>query len=285
MARPELGPTALDINRYLYLFLPKKVKMENGDKIDIEWYDGDASIENTLQVGQTIAFPYGTFLYQRTVDQSAIPRARETIPYADDAFTDTLTFDEDQWVYSLTNPDLKSPGYIEEVKGTVGGVANTVIPSVNYRAAGTEPEVLDVFEFIGPVFPDDGTQFTIKYHPRRVLKTDVTEGYPVWRIGIHCQDLATGQRGATRPYAKEEVAQQTIDYLLQYFMWKRGQTIGPVPNSLVWKGPYNVGFNVVDDAQHTRRAWIDVYAYRRRIVPVADVEAVGPINRLAEPSL
>jgi len=262
----SLAVNPLDVAKHLLLFLPKTVRMPNGDAIPVNWYDAEEAIDYQK-------YPYGTFYALPSPYVGNTHRFFGVQQYGDDEVAETYTYASGVVDYQLQAADVFS---VTSLIGTVASAPHTFIQGVDFTITeatgyGTPSQV----HWISGTRPDNGTAFTVTFRPRRGQSIDMVETYPTYRLTLTCSDLPAGTNGATVAYSKTQVSQFAMDWLLMAFRMAQGKGIGPRPRDLIVRGVQGSGFMPVLESESVRRAWLDLQLCRRMLPVREDFEFVG----------
>lgn len=247
---PSETPT-IDIPRALHRFLPKSAKMPNGDVITpLDWHDSDPPSTGSE------AYPYGTFAFI-SGPPFEITRFGGNETALQDVVAESHGFVAGTTKYLLDRRDASS---IDEVRATVGGTPNTVIPLnevslLNLSELGVN---LDAISFDGPTYPDDATAFEVDYKEKLYADLVRSRGRVIFRLTLHARDLPSGAKGATIDYDKTQLVNHLGEAIWRHCMVGRGDLLEGDDAELIVGETQVLGRLPVDAGEDVQRFTLDL---------------------------
>lgn len=271
---PDPVTQVLDIKKLVGAWLPKKLKVANGDEFKIEWHDEDEYHERRDA-------PFGSFRVMLIVPgRSTKSFKRESRELTD---TDSFVYSAAQSTYQVESRDIQD---IVSVTGTRGGVAHTFVEDVDY-AIGNTPEYTLTNDAVvwldGGDKPDVGTTFQVTYKYELIDIFFAQYSTVTIRLTIHASELRTGDRaipaetisGATKNYAKSRLAGELWEALSGFITKQKGINLGPTLGSFVFNGATEINIMRTDKGESIAKKSIDLAWTRRQEVFDRTVTTIG----------
>lgn len=256
----------LDVKKLVGAWLPKTLKVANGDTFQIKWHDED-------EYHPREDAPYGTFRVMSINPGRTVKSFKREQRLLDD--TDTFTYAAATPFYQVETKDIVE---VVSLTGTRLGSPYTFVKDTDFEVTSSPNYTLitDCIKWLdGGLKPDEGTSFTLAYKYPLYDIYYAQYSSLTFRLTIHATELRSGQRGATKDYAKSRLCGELWEALSGFLALKKGANLGPTAGSFIFFSLVEINVMRTDKGESIAKKSIDLLWTRRQEVFEQTVTRIG----------